>query len=98
MKQNSYELVLVVDPTLETSHSDAYVDSVANLIKDQKGAVEKIDRWGRKQLAFNIKNFSDGVYSIIKFSGSPESIETINNNLKLNERVIRHMIVKLESS
>lgn len=97
MTENLYEMVLITDATLESSQSEATVNSIVDHIKTLKGNIEKVDNWGRRQLAYKIKKFSDGIYSIIKFTSPPESIEKLSSSLKINERVIRHLIVRLDS-
>ena len=74
----NYELVYVVKPNSD----DETKESVLNKIKDvisSNGEVEKVDTWGNKKLAYQIAKFTEGFYVLVNF--------------KLNENVIRHMIV-----
>ena len=85
----NYELVYVVKPNSD----DETKESVLNKIKDvisSNGEVEKVDTWGNKKLAYQ---FSEGFYVLVNFKASAEVPKELDRNLKINENVIRHMIV-----
>ena len=84
----NYELVYVVKPNSD----DETKESVLNKIKDvisSNGEVEKVDTWGNKKLA----KFSEGFYVLVNFKSGVEVPKELDRNLKINENVIRHMIV-----
>ncbi|MDU5020884.1 MAG: 30S ribosomal protein S6, partial [Clostridiales bacterium] len=55
--------------------------------------VEKVDVWGTKKLAYPIAKFTEGYYVLVNFKSGVEVPKEIDRNLKINENVIRHMIV-----
>ena len=57
------------------------------------GEVEKVDTWGNKKLAYQIAKFSEGFYVLVNFKASADLPKELDRNLKINENVIRHMIV-----
>ena len=84
----NYELVYVVKPNSD----DETKESVLNKIKDvisSNGEVEKVD----KKLAYQIAKFSEGFYVLVNFKSGVEVPKELDRNLKINENVIRHMIV-----
>ena len=88
----NYELVYVVKPNSD----DETKESVLNKIKDvisSNGEVEKVDTWGNKKLAYQIAKLTEGFYVLVNFAAGVEVPKELDRNLKINENVIRHMIV-----
>lgn len=91
-----YELVLVFNPEMKAENTDPAVEKINRLITDRAGVVSKTDRWGKKKLAYPIKYHLEGEYVLIKFKSKPEIIKELDNNVRITEEIIRHLIVKLE--
>lgn len=56
-----------------------------------------VDRWGKRRLAYAVKKFTDGFYVLINFEAAPAEIKEIDRVLKINDEVLRHLIVKHEA-
>ena len=88
----NYELVYVVRPNAEDEVKEAVLNKVQEVIS-ANGEVEKVDTWGNKKLAYQIAKFSEGFYVLVNFKASADLPKELDRNLKINEKVIRHMIV-----
>ena len=88
----NYELVYVVRPNAEDEVKEAVLNKVQEVIS-ANGEVEKVDTWGNKKLAYSIAKFTEGFYVIVNFKASADLPKELDRNLKINENVIRHMIV-----
>lgn len=88
----NYELVYVVRPNAEDEVKEAVLNKIQEVISTN-GEVEKIDTWGNKKLAYPIAKFTEGFYVLVNFKASGDLPKEIDRNLKINENVIRHMIV-----
>lgn len=77
--------------------SNAVIEKVEALIARVGGTVEKVDRWGKRRLAYAVKKFTDGFYVLINFEAAPAEIKEIDRVLKINDEVLRHLIVKHEA-
>ena len=88
----NYELVYVVRPNAEDEVKEAVLNKVQEVIS-ANGEVEKVDTWGNKKLAYQIAKFSEGFYVLVNFKSGVEVPKELDRNLKINENVIRHMIV-----
>ena len=88
----TYELVYVVRPNAEDEVKEAVLNKVQEVIS-ANGEVEKVDTWGNKKLAYQIAKFSEGFYVLVNFKASADLPKELDRNLKINENVIRHMIV-----
>ena len=88
----NYELVYVVRPNAEDEVKEAVMNKVQEVIS-ANGEVEKVDIWGNKKLAYPIAKFTEGFYVLVNFKASADLPKELDRNLKINENVIRHMIV-----
>ena len=88
----NYELVHVVRPNAEDEVKEAVLNKIQEVIS-ANGEVEKVDTWGNRKLAYQIAKFSEGFYVLVNFKASADLPKELDRNLKINENVIRHMIV-----
>ena len=94
---NKYEVMFIVKPAEEEA-TNAVIEKVEALIARVGGTVEKVDRWGKRRLAYAVKKFTDGFYVLINFeAAAPAEIKEIDRVLKINDEVLRHLIVKHEA-
>jgi small subunit ribosomal protein S6 len=91
-----YELMVVLDPNLDEAAIEALNARIQALVTQRGGVVEHVDSWGRKRLAYPIKRFRDGIYILSRLQLRPTAAAEIERALKLNESVIRHLLVRSE--
>ena len=91
---NTYELMLIINPQLTDAEVGEAIEKVKKTLTDEKGEVLSEDRIGRKKFSHAVGKNRDGFYVYMKVKASPESIKTINHALKLQETVLRAMMMK----
>ncbi len=94
-----YELMVLFRPDLENERLDAAIERVKTAIADQGGVVsfEKRDTpWGRRRLAYPIQKFQEAFYVLFQLTCPPSKAREIERELRLNEQVIRHLMVRLD--
>jgi len=88
-----YELVFIIKP-MEEEATQAVVTKFETLVANNGGTMDKIDRWGKRRLAYLVKDFTEGYYCIFHFTGKPETVAELNRVMKITDDILRHMIVK----
>ena len=91
-----YEVMFIVKP-MEEEPTDAVVSKFETLIANQGGVVNKLDRWGKRRLAYEINDIMDGYYVLVHFSGEPKVVAELDRVLKITDEILRHMIVKKDN-
>ena len=86
---NKYELAVIVKPTLDEDALKAEFESVQELITKFGGTIEKVDEWGKRRLAYEIKKFNEGFYNFITFSSDSETPNEIERRMRIKENVLR---------
>ncbi|MEB3329592.1 MAG: 30S ribosomal protein S6 [Candidatus Sericytochromatia bacterium] len=93
----NYETMYIVKPTLDEDSIDVVVKKVDDQI-GALGTLDKTEKRGRKRLAYEVKDFKDGFYVLTNFQADPGQIKELDRLFKLNDDVIRHLIVRLEEA
>lgn len=90
----AYELLFFVDPNLDPETRLAVMKRIDNTIAEGNGKVDNVDEWGKRKLAYEIDNLTEGDYTLINFHADPASIAELDRVLRITDAVIRHMIVR----
>ena len=72
----------------------AVLDRTKEIITGDKGVIVKIDEWGKRRLAFEIKDALDGVYYIWYFQATPKTLDEVTRVLGITDTVLRYMPIK----
>ena len=93
-----YELTYIVHPQVDQEELDGVVKGIESLIETNGGTVHKVESWGLRRLAYPIRKFREGHYIFMVVGLEAQAIPEIERMLKLNESVIRHLIVRVDES
>lgn len=90
----AYELLFFVAPSIDEESRAAAMKRIEATIAASDGAVDNIDNWGKRKLAYEINGLTDGDYTLIDFHANPDSIAELDRVLRISDVVERHMIVR----
>ncbi len=91
-----YELMIVLDPNLDDAGIESVTGRVGSVVSQRGGSAEDTSTWGRRRLAYPIGRNRDGVYVLFRLRLTPDSTGEIERALKLNENVMRHLLIRVE--
>jgi small subunit ribosomal protein S6 len=95
----AYEILLMLDPELADERQDDLIARVRQLVEGSGGTWRSHDAWGRRRLAYEIAKKQEGVYHLLVFEASGETLDEITRVLKIDDTVMRHLATKhLEGS
>ncbi|GGO86282.1 30S ribosomal protein S6 [Wenjunlia tyrosinilytica] len=89
-----YELMVILDPDLEERAVSPLIENFLSVVRNGGGKVEKVDTWGRRRLAYEIKKKPEGIYSVIDLNAAPEVVKELDRQLNLNESVLRTKVLR----
>ncbi|KUK83391.1 MAG: 30S ribosomal protein S6, partial [Pelotomaculum thermopropionicum] len=89
-----YELIFVIRPDLEEEANEAVIEKFKSLIESLDGEILKLDKWGKRRLAYEVKDFREGFYVIIRFEAESKVTTELDRVMKISDDVLRHMIVR----
>lgn len=90
----AYELLYFVDPTANEEIRAGVMKRIDVAITENGGAVDTVEDWGKRKLAFEVDDLTEGDYTLINFHADPAQIAELDRVLRINDAVKRHMIVR----
>lgn len=90
-----YETLFVLNPNLDEEGVKANIEKIKGVI-EQDGTVSNIDEWGKRRLAYEIKDMTEGYYILINFEANPELPKELDRIFRITDSVLRHLIINLE--
>ncbi len=90
---NKYETIMVINPTLEEEKIEATIEKFKALIS-ANGEVTNVDVWGKRKLAYEIDDLTEGYYVLVEFSSKPEFPAELERVYKITDGIIRDIVIK----
>lgn len=88
-----YEIVYVVRPDLSDEDRAAKIERVHSLIAENSGQLGKVEDWGKRVLAYEIKHYTDGYYGLAEFQLEPDKVKSLADRLNIDEEILRYQII-----
>jgi small subunit ribosomal protein S6 len=95
---HQYELMVILDPTVEERTVAPSLDKFLNVIRNGGGTVDKVDIWGRRRFAYEIAKKSEGIYAVINLTSAPADILELDRQLKISEAVLRTKVLRADEA
>jgi small subunit ribosomal protein S6 len=86
--------MIILDPALDDDVIRAEVDRATELIRSRGGTPGRVDRWGRRRLAYEIAHKREGYYVLLEASAEPAVMAELDRTLHLADAVIRHKVIR----
>ena len=91
-----YEIVYIFDSVLTEDQIGEKLERYHQHITNGSGEITAVDHWGKRQLAYPIRKKTAGYYAVVQFTGDPEGLPELERVLKLDDDLIRYLIVLSE--
>ncbi|PLR78295.1 30S ribosomal protein S6 [Bacillus sp. V3-13] len=91
-----YEIMYIIRPNIEDEAKKALIERFNGILTDNGAEVVETKDWGKRRLAYEINDFRDGYYQILKVNAPAAAVDEFSRLARINEDIIRHMVVKEE--
>ena len=91
-----YEELFIVKPDAAEEEIEQVVEQVRQVITSQGGAVDKLEKWGIRKLAYRVQKQNEGFYVLVQFSSSPETVKEIERRLRVSDLVLKFITVRID--
>ena len=92
----TYETLFIASPTLSDDDERATIDTLSGIVTEGGGTMVANERMGRRRLAYPIEKNVDGVYVRFLYDAEPEVPKELERRIRLSDRVLRALTVRLE--
>jgi small subunit ribosomal protein S6 len=90
----AYEVMVILDPSLEERTVEPSLDKYLNVVRKDGGSVESVEVWGRRRLAYEIRKNAEGIYAVVQLTAEPATVQEFDRQLGLNESVLRTKVMR----
>jgi small subunit ribosomal protein S6 len=91
----SYELAVIINPDVTEESMPDVLDKMTRFISQMGGTTIKVDRWGRRKLAYPIKHYREGEYVVAQIELEPDKTRELKASLRLADEFLRYLLVRL---
>ena len=97
MEERLYDLIFIVRPDTPETDIDKLVTTIEHSIADKGAKIEKMEKWGRKRMAYRVKKLREGFYVYFALrSSNGDLIKELERRLRVNDAVIKYLTVRLD--
>src|SRR4030043_2099987 len=91
-----YETIFILDPDLEDEQALSANEKVKGTTTQTKGEILKVEDWGKRKLAYEVKKKPKGHYILIHFMGSPALLSELERNFRVMDAVIKFQSIRFD--
>jgi small subunit ribosomal protein S6 len=91
-----YELVYINRADVPDEEIDKLIAQMETVVSGAGGKTEKIDKMGRRRLAYRVKKQREGFYVLFTFEGNGDTVREFERRLKVTDAVIKFMTVRID--
>jgi small subunit ribosomal protein S6 len=91
-----YEILFIADPNLGEPEVDALAAQVQGFAEKDGGKVQKVEKWGKKRLAYDVRRHREGSYVLLVVAGTGAMVKEVERRLKVADGIIRYLTVRVD--
>ena len=92
-----YEVMYIINESVEAEKRAELIESLAKIITDNGGTVNKTDEWGMREFAYPIDYMKKGDYVVVSFEADNECVKEFDRLMRINSSVVRFLITRDEA-
>lgn len=92
----TYELLVLVRPDFDDEKIASIIARYSEIITNMEGTIITAEKWAKRRLAYEINRIREGIYLIFVFKGTPELSDELDRLLRIDQEIMRHMIVRID--
>jgi small subunit ribosomal protein S6 len=91
-----YEVMFIVRPDVSEEDVDKVIGQMESAVTATGGTVEKVERMGRRKLAYRVSRYREGVYVLFTLEGSGDTVKEFERRLKVSDAVVKFLTVRVD--
>ena len=93
-----YEELFIVRPDAADEEADQFVEQLRTQLTSSGGAVDKVEKWGKRRLAYRVDKYHEGAYVLLQFSAGPDAVKELERRLRVSDMVIKFLTVRIDEN
>ena len=91
-----YEEIFILRPDAAEEEVDAYVEQVKQLIGGGGGTIDKVEKWGKRKLAYRVAKREEGFYVLLQISCGPDVVKELERRMRVSDLVLKYLTVRID--
>jgi len=91
-----YEAIYILNPNLAEEEAEKITLRMQEVVVKNGGEVTKVEKWGKRKLAYLVKKQRKGDYVLLQFQGDPVAVAELERNFKMTDQIIKYMTIKMD--
>ena len=93
-----YEELFIVKPDAPEEEVDQFIEQMKSVVTNSGGSVDKVDKWGKRRLAYRVDKYREGAYVLFQFNSAPETVKEFERRLRVSDMVIKFLTVRIDQT
>ena len=93
-----YEELFIAKPDAPDEEVDAFIEQMKTTVSNAGGTVDKVEKWGKRKLAYKVDKYREGAYVLFQFSAGPETVKEFERRLRVSDLVIKFLTVRIDET
>ncbi|HVP47771.1 MAG TPA: 30S ribosomal protein S6 [Bryobacteraceae bacterium] len=93
-----YEELFIVKPDAPEEEVDQFIEQMKSVVSSSGGSVDKVDKWGKRRLAYRVDKYREGAYVLFQFNAAPETVKEFERRLRVSDLVIKFLTVRIDQT
>jgi small subunit ribosomal protein S6 len=93
-----YEELFIVKPDAPEEEVDQFVEQIRTQLTTAGATVDKVEKWGKRRLAYRVDKYREGSYVLFQFSSGPEVVKELERRLRVSDSVLKFLTVRIDET
>lgn len=93
-----YEELFIAKPDVPDEEVDQFVEQLRTHLTTAGATVDKIEKWGKRRLAYRVDKYREGAYVLFQFTAAPETVKELERRLRVSDMVIKFLTVRIDET
>jgi len=93
-----YEELFIVKPDAPEEEVDGFVEQLRSQLTTAGATVDKVEKWGKRRLAYKVDKYREGSYVLLQFSAGPETVKELERRLRVSDVVLKFITVRIDET
>ena len=91
-----YEEMFIVRPDATDEVIDPLLEIITKEVLSKEGTIDKVEKWGKRRLAYKLEKLDHGFYVLVQFSCPPSAVKEIERRLRVQDTVLKYLTVRID--
>jgi small subunit ribosomal protein S6 len=93
-----YEELFIIKPDTPEEEADQFVEQLRTQLTAAGATVDKVDKWGKRRLAYRVDKYREGSYVLFQFTAGPQTVRELERRLRVSDYVLKFLTVRIDQT